>query len=531
MFSKFKYLQSWFSKKEVLFLSALSLFLVLSRIPSLFEAWWYGDENIYMAVGQALASGRWLYLEAWDNKPPFIYLVYAFSYTLFGNLLWPLRLFNVFLALVEILTFFLITRKVFGFSSQIVLWSTGILTLFLAVGLEGTIFNAENIFVPLIWLGFLLNSWQLSKHLQAEKISWIWLSIGSLAWSLAAFTKVQAILEVGMLGLIMIIIFWKHYFESHKISLGWWQDTFFWKFFGLIGLFISVPYILLFVTYGLVGEMHTLFFSLLGFGSDYIESGKDPILFGFSLSFISGVVLRGVCLLTVLTWSSILFFKGQLSQNWFVILNWLAIGIFASLLSERNYPHYLLQVLPILILAGMASFDFLTNQAINIIHRISHGVVVVLLMQTFLTTFTGGNFVWNYFSPVHYFYGFTQVLIGGQSLSEWQNGYDYGMVSNQSVLAHKIQNLTSYNDKIFIVANRPELYFLSNRLNGHRFIADYHFSLAEVGEVYTVLVENDVKLIIIDSRSDKLASFIEQMRGQYVLEGVYEENYSIWLKI
>ena len=61
----------------------LALVVVL-RIPSLFEPYWYGDEAIYLTIGQAINRGVPLYSGTHDHKPPLLYLVAAVA----GNEFW-----------------------------------------------------------------------------------------------------------------------------------------------------------------------------------------------------------------------------------------------------------------------------------------------------------------------------------------------------------------------------------------------------------------------------------------------------------
>ena len=69
------------------------LFLIfVLRFPSLFEPFWYGDEGIFAAVGRNLNLGGTLYKDAWDNKPPMIYLTYAAIFNFFGVSMFWLRL-------------------------------------------------------------------------------------------------------------------------------------------------------------------------------------------------------------------------------------------------------------------------------------------------------------------------------------------------------------------------------------------------------------------------------------------------------
>ena len=49
------------------------LLLMLLRVPNLFEPYWYGDEGIYLTVGQAIRDGERLYTEIVDHKTPLIY--------------------------------------------------------------------------------------------------------------------------------------------------------------------------------------------------------------------------------------------------------------------------------------------------------------------------------------------------------------------------------------------------------------------------------------------------------------------------
>jgi hypothetical protein len=61
------------------------------RFPSLYEPRWYGDEGIFAAIAQNMRDGRTLYSEAWDNKPPLIFVTYALIQSAFGTGVMPLH--------------------------------------------------------------------------------------------------------------------------------------------------------------------------------------------------------------------------------------------------------------------------------------------------------------------------------------------------------------------------------------------------------------------------------------------------------
>ena len=62
------------------------------RVPSLFEPHGYGDEAIFAAIAHDVLAGQTLYAEAWDNKPPMIFVTYAAIQAAFGAGMFPLHL-------------------------------------------------------------------------------------------------------------------------------------------------------------------------------------------------------------------------------------------------------------------------------------------------------------------------------------------------------------------------------------------------------------------------------------------------------
>lgn len=62
----------------------LGFVFIILRLPSLFEPYWYGDEGIYLVLGQAIRKGLTLYSQIHDNKPPTLYYLAAIARTVFG---------------------------------------------------------------------------------------------------------------------------------------------------------------------------------------------------------------------------------------------------------------------------------------------------------------------------------------------------------------------------------------------------------------------------------------------------------------
>ena len=125
-------------------------FLVfLLRLPSLFEPYWYGDEGIYLTIGQGLRQGLVLYRDIYDNKPPLIYLLAALS----GSLFW-FRFILLVWSVITVAFFGKLAKTFFSKNEKL----SFLLTAFFAVltslpALEGNIANAENFFIGLIIAG------------------------------------------------------------------------------------------------------------------------------------------------------------------------------------------------------------------------------------------------------------------------------------------------------------------------------------------------------------------------------------------
>ncbi len=73
---KFFHIPTW--------LFVVLLFVIIFRIPNFFEPYSYGDETIYLTLGQGVRQGLTLYKNLHDNKPPLLYLTAALA----GNLFW-----------------------------------------------------------------------------------------------------------------------------------------------------------------------------------------------------------------------------------------------------------------------------------------------------------------------------------------------------------------------------------------------------------------------------------------------------------
>ena len=252
------------------------LFIFL-RLPSLFEPYWYGDEGIYLTLGQAIRKGEILYRQIHDNKPPTLYYLAALSQTVFG--------FRLLLTLVMIPTVYFFYRLCLYFltpkSARISLLFFVILTSLPT--LEGNIANAEVFMLFPTVLAFYFFT-QAKKPLD-------YLCLGFLL-GLAFTIKIPVFIEAGFL------ILW---ISLQKLSVRRHLSSLFPGF--LIGLGFLIPTFIYFLYFLSVDTLKPFLSSTLLQNFSYLSSWATG---NQSSSALSGGLIYRFLILLVL-WSLIYF--------------------------------------------------------------------------------------------------------------------------------------------------------------------------------------------------------------------------------
>lgn len=335
-----------FYKSHVILFMLFGLYVLL-RIPSLFEPHWYADEGIYAAIANAIAHGKKLYIDVFDNRLPGIYYLYMLAGT---HRLLIMRLFNFFAGFVTLAGIYFLGLKLQ--LKQYVLLALLVSVFFLGTPIiEANIANTENFFLPLAVWGL-----------------WLILSKKSFHTFLAGV----------LFGLAFII----------KFS----------PFFTFIGCSVY-----LFISLGksLQVKLKQLIILGLGFGSVLIstlllllrvgnltEAVKYGILNNaYYISFYNqkGITLqtRTVGFVFTLILVLVLYLKKKLTDRTFFIFLLVIFDYYAALFSGRKYEHYLLQVVPSLSLLVGLSMLFISRQASRIIKLfLVFSLVTVIVIAT-----------------------------------------------------------------------------------------------------------------------------------------------------
>jgi len=430
------------------------LFLVL-RLPSLFEPYWYGDEGIYLTLGQGIKKGLLLYSQIHDNKPPTLYYLAALSQTVFG--------FRLLLSLVMIPTiFFFYKLSLYFLNSKFAKISTFVFLILTSLPwLEGNIANAE-IFML---LPTILGVWYFLTA--TKKINYL---VSGLLLGLAFTIKVPVFIEVFFLVIWFVLnnlFHLKKEFGSLVLKLF------------LFGLGFLTPILIYLIYFSLQGAFWPFLKSALLQNFSYLSSWATGTQTASASS--GGVVNRFIVLLVFWAIVFILKIKNKISSNFAFILFWFGAAFFGVLLSTRPYPHYLIQAIPpfCLLIPFLFNSKFIKDKLI----------ILVIFLLTFLLI---KKYKFYFYPAIKYYSNFYSFKTTSSYYQFFGN-----QVNNNYQIASYIKNNTTSKDSIFIWGDEPYIYALSNRLPPGRYTVAYHIvDFNGYQETADAIKSNNPKFII-----------------------------------
>lgn len=464
-------MSDWLKKNK--FLVSVLLLTFLLRLPSLFEPYWYGDEGIYLTLGLGIRKGLLLYKDIYDNKPPLIYLLAAIS----RNLFW----FRFILLLACLGSVILISKlaKIFFAGNETAQKITVItFSLFSSIPLiEGNIANAEIFQIcPILGAVYLL-----TKSKRTPRKDYFF---AGLLFSVATLFKIPAIFDLAAITIFL-------FFFSNPKKVFSFEKRIFFLILGFIVPFLAVFSFFLLNHY-LKEFIQIVFSQNLGYLSSW-KTGSHQI----SL-FKSGLFQKLFFLVLYLT--TVYIFKRKFISKWTIFIQiWFLFSLFASLLSNRPYAHYLIQLLP--------SFSLLTGLIVvsrSFVRLLSVSLICLLLITSLKVKF------WVY--PVFSYYkNFLQFSLGQKSQIDYFVYFDKKVPQTYQI-AFYLKNSTRPTDKIFIWGDEPYIFPLSKRLPASRFTAAYHIiDFNKFQEAEKELKAEMPKIIIFDNNKKGLFSNLEKL--------------------
>lgn len=474
-----------------LWLEILFAVLLLLRIPSFLEPYNYGDEMIYLTLGEGVRQGVPLYLGLHDNKPPLLYLTAAAA----GNL-FMFKVILAFWCLITVYAFWKLVSSLFPGKYSLHKISTiffGILTTIPL--LEGNIANSELFMIgPIIFAFWIL----LTKKNNFKNVFFS----GALI-SIAALYKIPAAFDI--LG---ILAFWTIFLKKDELKE-------FIKKCIYLGFGFIVPIGISFIWYYFAGAFKEYFVAAFLQNFGYVSSWRpsdiaEPFLVkNAPLLIRAGIMFFGF---------GILFLsRKKLSKNFILISSWLLATLFAVTLSERPYPHYLIQsVAPISLLLGM----------LITLKTVEQSLVVIPLTLAFFVPF---YYKFWYYPTSTYYLRFVKFASRQITKEEYFQGFSSNVNMNYK-LADFLSKSSNKSDKVFIWGeDSSTIYSLARRLPPTKYVAIYHFvDFSNKDYILDTLSKSKPKFIIITPNSvsfPELTDFVQ--KNYYIISEI--DSSQIWL--
>lgn len=494
-------------KKNSFFLLFCTLCFTLLRIPSLVEPDWYGDEGIYQVIGVALRQGRILYKGIWDNKPPILYLLYAFVN---GELFW-IRFLSLCFGVLSIIAFFYLARKIFNRTFALFVSTIVFSFLFALPLLEGNIANAENFMLLPIIIAFYLIIPVKEVSGRSEKVSFkqkpAHLFLAGILLSAAFLTKIVAIFDFFALFILILAI---KYYQKSPFSLKNTLRNIIHDFSEelIFSLSFAAPIILTFIYFfvnGALGDyIRAAFFQNVGY-----------VGYGNALHIGKTVIPQGLLLLKLfLLFSAIciaFLVRKKLLFSGLIIFIWTACSLFDVFFASRPYTHYLLMFLPAFSLLVGYIFDRLEKKHGR---KIRLGVLISVCALSFILY---KNFI-IYKKNALYYKNYLEFVFGGKSSRSYQAFFDRKTPRDYE-LAEFIRKNTTQNDNIFLWSDSAQIYVLAHKLPPGRYAASYHilFYPSARSETKKELDRFQPKYII-DTKHSDIKEFLDGYEKEYEIE-------------
>jgi len=469
----------------------LALVFIL-RIPSFFEPYYYGDEMVYLTLGQGVRQGLTLYKDIHDNKPPLLYLTAAVA----GNLFW----FKVILAfwnIITIVVFYKLAKHLFPKNDKTQKLSTILFGLLTTLPLlEGLTVNSE-LFMIVFTIAALLIL--LKKDAKSKSVFF-----AGVLFGLGTLFKIPAAFDAPV-----IVFYW-----LITTGFGNWKkilkDTF------LLVLGFVTPLVLTFVWYFFKGSLSqyvsAAFLQNVGYVSSFRPGDvQKPFLIRNAPLLIRGfIVLAGSSLLY--------FFRKKLSNKFILFSLWTLFALFAITLSERPYPHYLIQVIaPISFLLA----TFFTEKSLE------QSLVVIPLFVTF---FVPVYYKFWLYPTTNYYLRFINFAVHRETKTEYFDGFSPTTNRNYAI-AQFLVTSSKPSDRVFMWSpDSAAVYALSKRLPPIKYVVDYHITdYSTKAREAKNIAANPPKFIILtnDNPYSELNPLIKQ---KYILVDTIE-NANVYSRI
>lgn len=429
------------------FLIICTLFIFL-RLPALIEPYWYGDEGIYEVIGQMMNNGSLLYRDAWDNKPPLLYMIYAFA-----NGDQPsVKLIALLFGLGAVVAFFILSYRFFA-SSKTTVFVSGLFAFLFATPLvEGNIANAEN-FMLVFTIGAALLLYRFTKKETDVGLSRDILVFAGLLLGIGFLFKTVALFDFVGFAFFLLLM--------HLRNKKTWSQ-----------LVNAIPSYILFILPFVFGFLTPFLIAVISFASLHNVGAFIQAAFFDNVGYVGYEnyffgIEQGLLLLKLILLGAsviILFWKRNvLSKEYLFVITWLLFTLFSAFFSGRPYTHYVLVLIPsacLFIGLGLAAQK---RRNKNIF--LASSVILILTLGT--------SFLYYPAKAFDYYPNAVLFLTGQKDVQSYQYFFDYKTPRDYAI-GEFIKKNTTETDNVYIWGDNAQIYLLSGKLPTSKYLDSYH---------------------------------------------------------
>jgi hypothetical protein len=416
------------SRGDILFLVGLALVPILLYLPfagTPFER----DEGVYATIAQGVLDGRVPYRDLFDNKPPLVYIWYAFSFTLFGESVFaPRILASICLSLTTLALFnqarMVLPMPAARFAAALFAISTGLPWVALHANTEAYML------LPLVTSLMFFTIGMRDGRLR-------WFVIAGIFAGLAMMTKQVAMWN--LLALAMVALVWHRRTAETQLRAIAPTASLFAGCLAALAL-VALPFTL-------AGALDDLIYANLSYNWVYINflSHAERLAnFGYGLLFFSAVAapfVAGAIAGLVVLW------RKRSAVTDYVLILWAFASALGVASGGRFFPHYFLQLMPSLaVLTGIVIYDRFVNGREHVLSR------PAWIVATFLIVVSVGTTTVLYLAPRQ---AEEQVVSSVFYQKEWE--------ASSEKLGEYIKERTEDGDLIFNYGRESQIYFYADR--------------------------------------------------------------------
>ncbi len=481
------------------------LFAILLQLPFL-SVPLERDEGEYAYIARLLLNGGVPYRDAFNQKPPVIFLLYASAFLLFGESIEAIHLFKSLYALVNLVAFYHLSRKFF--SKEISLLAMAALAVLTSdPAFQGNAANTEIFLLLPMILGFYF----LFVFFERRNIPYLFLS--GLSAGTAFMTK-----QVVLFPILLMLTYLFHDVIKEKGPV--LRNRF--LHVGVFALGGLLPFLLivLFFQYhsALNSFIQDAFIHNLSYSRNiplhyYLQTFQHIMVDRQLTHNVILFLFTGIGLLVILIRKPVK--NKNLFGFWFFIFS-----VPSIMVAGYFRPHYFILMHPsmaILIAVGISStlnpaLDHLRIRSVWKNALYPAAVMAVLCIPVF-------HFRGIYFQK-------DPILIGKMIYTT--NPFDVAVEIGRYLEKH-----TEPEDSIFIFGSEPEILFYAQRRSATKYIIFYPLmsemenSLEQQKEAYRELVASKPEYIVIVEIQESLQIYPNAPR--YLMEQVYDylQDYEI----